>query len=655
MSDKYIPRPLFFTPSKSVAPNLRTWAELRKQINSGAYGSTWTKLLQQAKRDVATEPLTPSSMFPGRLPEQAAHANPDFTICTEVGQRILRNALIFKVTGDKAHKECALKQIYSLFNLSQWPEWRDQAHACQQNPADLRTGMLSSDVGIAYNWLRSSLTQKERQRIVDGIDQCGIQRFLDSLPRKPFWLDRPTNWQTCVVGGLGICGMALGDDHPKSKFLIKLSREKMDSYQKIFGPEGEFNESPGYAGAVGLVVVYYSALQSIEKSTADCLKKFPFPQAARWIQYLTLGPKRLAGFGDCHPEAAPFVAHYAAVADATGDPVIQGLSQQFRAGILGTDTPDIFEIVWGNPDIPAKKPGADYPLHITFKAHGACFSSRTDWKRSGSDCVVYGKAGREPAHAHCDAGQVCIDAHGERLIIDHGVPAGGYPEDFFGKNRTKYYNASVLGHNLLTIDDREHPNRATKGHFLSEGLLPDGLGVHWHYDLKVCHTNASKITRTVFHFLPNIIVVIDDAHAKARADFRLRWHTMKPTKIKDDGTFKFTQGKATLSACVKSYGRSSVAHEFGKHAYRAPYDCNRLGEKLGQPHEPYVDACTKGKSARLLTAFATGPSSSRLATWQEKDGTLSFRDPKRGTFSVRIEKDVLHYETPSGQGSFNLS
>ena len=508
MSDKYMPRPLFFTPSKSVAPNLRTWAELRKQIKSEAYGTTWTKLLRQAKRDLESKPLTPSSMFPGRVADDAAHANRDYSVCAAAGQRILRSALAFKVTGDKAHQKSALNQIYALIDPSIWPEWRDQAHVCQQNPADLRTGMLSRDVGIAYNWLRSSLTAKERRRILAGINDFGIQPFLDSLPLNPFWLNRPTNWMTCVVGGVGICAMALGDDHPQSDFLIKLSQEKMESYQKIFGPDGEFNESPAYAAAVALLVIYYSAQQSIQKSPKNRLTEFPFPQAAKWIQYLSLGPKRIAAFGDAHVNAAPRVSHYAAVAAATGDATIQGLSQQYRSGILDTDIPDLFEIVWSNPDIPAKKPDADYPKYVTYKGHAACFSSRSDWKTSGSDCVVYGKAGREPAHAHCDVGQICIDAHGECLIPDLGLPAGGYPADYFDKNRTNYYNASVLGHNLLTINDREHPDRVTKGRFLSEGLLPDGLGVHWHYNLKACNPSASKITRAVFHLLPNIIIGI---------------------------------------------------------------------------------------------------------------------------------------------------
>jgi hypothetical protein len=349
------------------------------------------------------------------------------------------------------------------------------------------------------------------------------------------------------------------------------------------------------------------------------------------------------------------VVHYAAVAASTGDPVIQGLSQQFRAGVIGTDIPDIFEIIWSNPDIPAKKPGASFPRHVTFNGHAACFSSRTDWKSSGSDCIVYGKAGREPAHAHCDAGQVCIDAHGERLIRDHGLPAGGYPADFFGKNRTKYYNASILGHNLLSINNREHPDKATKGRFLSEGLLPHGLGVHWHYDLRASHPNASKITRAVFHLFPNIIIVIDEAQTKERSDFRLRWHTAKPTKISKSGSFRFTEGKASLSAFVKSYGLAAVSLKSGRHAYQAPYDRNRLGEKLHQPREPFVDICTVGKNCRLLTVFATGPSSSRLATWREKNGTLSFRDNNHATYTASIVSNRLHYCTPHGRGSFNLT
>lgn len=655
MSYRLFNPPLYFTPRKSLAPHLRSWAELRQRVNSGAYGSIWSQIAVKADQDLIEDPITPASMFPGREPDQARHANLDFTVSVAVCQRVLRSALMFRVTGNHAHKECCLRQIYSLIDPSVWVEWRDKSHVYMGIPADLRTGWISRDVGIAYNWLRSSLTRKQRQQILDGIDHMGIRPFLDSLPMNPHWMQKLTNWTTCIVGGMGLCGMALGRDHPEAANLVRISKSKMDSYFAIFGPEGEFNESPGYAGSLMDVVQYYSALHCIEPVSPNRLATFPFPQVARWIQYLALGPKRLAGFGDNHVEAPPFVPHYAAVAAATRDPTIQGLCRHYRATNMGYSVPDIFEFIWLDPTLPAKRPEPTSPRYATFRGHAACFSSRTDWKTSGADCVVYGKAGREPYHAHADAGQICIDAHGERLIRDLGLPAGGYPADYFGANRLKYYNASVLGHNLLTINDREHPDKATSGYFLSDGLLPDGLGVHWVYDLSACHPEATSITRSVFHLLPNVVVIIDEAHVESTAQFRLRWHTAKPVKIRNDGSFNFTVGKANLSARVHAPGPVRVSHASGRHHYSAPFHQNRLGENLHQLREPFVDTRTKGKRCRLLTAFATGLSRVPPASWQEQNGTLSFQDKKHGRFSVRIEHNILYYETPRGLGSYSLN
>ena len=650
-----MPSPLFFSNKKSDAPHLRTWAEFRKQIKAGDYGELWPQLLKEADRESDLPALTPSTDFPGRASHQAAVANRDYTVTAAATQRVLRNALLFKVTAKQSYKRCALRQIYSLIDPAIWVVWRDHNPVEPRIPADLRTGWISRDLGIAYNWLRSSLKPTERKRIIDGIDLMGIQPFLKSLPLNPRWMNDPSNWVTCIVGGMGICGMALGEDHPKASEIVEISQPPMDSYFQIIGPEGEFNESPGYAGSLYFPALYYSAMQSYAPGQPNRLAGFPFPQCARWVQYLALGPNRLAVFGDGYPEVVPLMAHYAAVAAATRDPVIQGLSKHYRSANVGSasQVPDVFELIWLDPTLPAQTPGAEYPQFATFKKYAAVFSSRSDWNPQGSECVVYGKAGREPWHSHLDTGQVCIDAFGERMIRDHGLPAGGYPKNFH-LLRHEYYNSSTHGHNLLTINEREHPHRAFKGRYLSEGALPDGIGVHWVYDLSVCHPDATKVTRAIFHFLPNIVIVIDDAHAKARAGFKLRWHTAKPCKITDNGSFKYSIGNARMSARVQSFSRGKVTYDHGRHEYLPPYDCNRDGGKLDQPREPYVDIRTQGKHCRLLTAFATGSSSSRLPAWQEKGGTLSFRDPTRGAYSVRIEQDVLHYETPQGHGAFDL-
>ena len=94
-------------------------------------------------------------------------------------------------------------------------------------------------------------------------------------------------------------------------------------------------------------------------------------------------------------------------------------------------------------------------------------------------CVVYGKGGHgAEGHGNHDAGQVCIDAYGDRLITDPGSPPG-YPLDFFGKNRYRYYNASALGHNILTFDDKEMRRERADQARITDSLFEDERGGWW--------------------------------------------------------------------------------------------------------------------------------------------------------------------------------
>ena len=81
-----------------------------------------------------------------------------------------------------------------------------------------------------------------------------------------------------------------------------------------------------------------------------------------------------------------------------------------------------------------------------YHGHSQNISVRSNWDPRSTTCVVYGKGGHgAEGHGNHDAGQVCIDSYGNRLITDPGSPPG-YPADFFGQNRYEYYNASALGH-----------------------------------------------------------------------------------------------------------------------------------------------------------------------------------------------------------------
>ena len=146
-----------------------------------------------------------------------------------------------------------------VIDESVWPDWIDRAHLKFGLPVDLRTGMLSQDIGIGFDWLYTSLSDEERKRIVEGLNRRGIQPFLTSMAQDPWWANELSNWCTVIIGGLGIAGMALVGEHPKAEYLVELSLEKMTDYLSIYGSEGEFNESVAYSNATRIPVNYFMA------------------------------------------------------------------------------------------------------------------------------------------------------------------------------------------------------------------------------------------------------------------------------------------------------------------------------------------------------------------------------------------------------------
>ena len=114
-----------------------------------------------------------------------------------------------------------------------------------------------------------------------------------------------------------------------------------------------------------------------------------------------------------------------------------------------------FELLWYDERIEPVAPEGHLPRGVAFPAHSGCISSRASWEVESTPSLVFSKAGHgAEGHGNHDAGQVCIDGYGQRLIVDLGSPPM-YPGDFFGEHRYAYYNASVLGHNVFSFDGEE--------------------------------------------------------------------------------------------------------------------------------------------------------------------------------------------------------
>lgn len=556
----------------------------------------------------------------------AEQRNPDFVICEAAGQRVLRAALVHLIDGDPAFKQVAMDQMKSLFDDKDWPQWLDQAHHRFGYPAGLRTGMLARDVGLAYDWLYSSMTPAEQQFVLEGLDRKAIQPYLASLKMDPWWIHDMNNWLTTIVGGLGIAGMAIQGDHPDAQTLVDKAVPLMTAYLDIYGPEGEFSESVAYANATQRPANFFGALRYASGGGENRLAASPFQDTCLWTMYLTLPPGRIAAFGDGHADAKPWIKHVAAVAAATGDQILQWFYLQHA-----TASADPLELLWFDASLEPQNPQGILPLGRAFPAHGGCISSRTDWHQPSTPCVVYGKFGREQNHEHNDIGQLCIDGYGERLIIDPGSPSG-YPEDFFDENRWRYYNASVRGHNVFMFGDREMrvPDRTRaqkEGRDLStyrgtliDAAFDDTKGGYWKLDVTNAYDGAVSVHRTVVHLLPGIVAVLDEAELEASELISMRWHTIEQVAPDAEGRFTVMHGAARLTAMISRLDAGKMVLSGGHHRYEPPYDRERTGARLEQRHEPFIEALMEGSKCRLLTLFSVSESTSTADWARQVDG-----------------------------------
>ena len=420
----------------------------------------------------------------------------------------------------------------------------DKSHAHFGHPAGLRTGMLAEAVGLGLDWLRPYLTDREVAFLVEGLDRFAIQPFLTSRQQNAWWIKDLNNWLTTIVGGVGIAAMAMGSEHPESDELIEYATTRMEEYLTTYGPAGEFNESVHYANATVRPATYFLAHRYWSGGSSNRIAENPFPETCLWQVYLTLPPGRVAAFGDARPYATPWARHFAAVASATRDPILQDFYLNYSK-----DDGNPIELLWFDETIEAKSPAGILPKGRYFPAHGGCMVSRSDWGTETAACIVYGKSGREENHEHNDVGQVCIDANGERLLIDIGSPKPVYPADFFDEGRYEYYNASSMGHNVLTFDEEEqrYPVRergepiGTMAEEISGRILTaefdDQLGAVWKADLTPAYRSVSNVTRTLIHLLPGFVAILDDATLEREVVARLRWHTIDACEPDERGRF----------------------------------------------------------------------------------------------------------------------
>ncbi len=636
--DKPRPRPWMYV-TRAKIDGLRSLEEVRRGIRRGHAAKLWRDLLAKVEKEAKQPPIS------------AKDRNRSYSLVATTTNRITDAALAALVTGERRYADAALRQIEAVFDERHWPEWADKAHIQVGLQADLRHGQFARALGMAYDWLCDLLTEAERRRFLEGIDRRAIRPFKAGVEANDPWLRRRSNWMTCVVGGFGILGMALGDDHPDAAWLVETARPRMKAYMTVFGPEGEFNESVQYAGSTMYVVDYVIAdrYASTGERGPDALRRLA--DFCRWYMHATVPPGRVLGFGDPAPDMPPVVGHLSAVAAALREPTIQWFYLQYADLMRPTHRWRALELLYFDPTLGARCPQGRLPLGRAYRHQAKLITSRSSWDPTSTTSVVYAKAGQEDFHGHADYGQVCLDGFGERLIIDLGSPPGGYPRS----HKPRYYNYQQWGHNVLVFGRNETGGipvgKARRGR-IERADFDGERGGAWTMDLSGPYGGKRRVVRHVMHLLPRVAVVVDEARLPAAEPISLRWHTITPSEPDKDGAFVVRAERATLAARVRRLdGRADV--RCGRHAYRPPYAKNRYGVSYEQRREPFVEVATTADRCTLLSAFCVFGPDEKARPWRDRPDGWSVDTPE-GAVRVRLGKAAIVVEDATSQRAWSV-
>lgn len=630
----------------SLDPDLRAARieEIKRIIVSPSGAPIWQEIRELAIKEKNLPPYLVDSVFPGRDEYSAEILGMDYTLCRGVGLRITRHAFMFLLDGDRSWIDAALKQTDVLFDDVEYPAWNhvvrmkmneedsEKTVGLKKYDVHLRTGMLANSVSLMFNWLRPHLDPDQLETLLRGLEKRAIRPFQAAIKQDPWWIEVNNNWLTCIVGGLGICGMALDGLHDDAQSLIDFADPLMARHLEDYGSKGEFNEAVGYAGAIYLIVNYHAARLGWADGKDNHLATSQYRDIANWYIQMSLPPGKLHVFGD--GKSSPLKADWMpALACALQDPYLQGYGQQ-HSSILA----DPLQILYIDPDLPAKDLTGHLPLGIAYQDHGACITSRTSWDWDKTASVVGSKARREDNHEHNDAGQITIDGEGETLIVDWGTPDTSYPMNFFNMGRFKYFEGNAFGHNVLVFGGREmescyelhpkytqgpslHGKRALhhQGHTVSSEF-DDNWGGLWSIDTAPAWSGVKQNLRTVLHVHPGFVIVLDEAQLEKSESISLRWNTANAATLEGEDGFTVQRDTVGLAArALNLTGGKSTRHT-AKHHYHEPWNKDQFGGTLPKRNCPYYELLTEGDHCRLLSLFAVQPGP-QTAQWTQEGDT----------------------------------
>jgi hypothetical protein len=457
--------------------------------------------------------------------------------------RILTLAGLYRITGDRRFADRA---THEMLAAAAFPDWYPTHF--------LDTAEMTAALGLGYDWLYSVLSPTDRATIKNAIVTKGIDPWLERIKSGEALHHEHNNWNQVCNGGESVGALAIAEDEPQRAIaILDHAHSAITGIMKLFGPDGGFEEGPGYWNyATSYNVLYVAALDSALGTDFGASDAPGFSSTVDYHMQSTGPTLQFANFGDAHPDVypspqvfwfarrfrRPAYAEYerAIVLNTHLDPNEQKESSRFA--ILG--------LFWSALP-PVSGDTAPLPLVESFARVSQAYM-RSAFDDPGAWYIGFKGGDAHASHGHLDLGSFVMDALGQRWANDLGGDSYGLP-GYFGWQRWTYYRMRTEGHNTLTID-AQNEDLDANALLTATGIAGNtmyavaDLGSAYKGKLTSWHRGVSLLDK-------RRVLVQDEIVPSQAVDVVWNFHTSATVQISKDGrSATLRQGGVTLNAHI---------------------------------------------------------------------------------------------------------
>lgn len=346
-----------------------------------------------------------------------------------------------------------------------------------------------------------------------------------------------------------MAALALADEEPQlAAFILTSAQKSLPNAMASFGPDGGWNEGPGYwSYTVRYTVPLIAALESALGSDFGLATANGFDRTGTFRLYFV------------GPTGKTF--NYADAGDTAGAaPDMRWLARRFHQPLYDWEAArgagrfgGTMDLLWYTPTTtsPTK---AKVPLDNVFRGVDVAFL-RSHWDDKEALWVGFKGGDNAANHSHLDLGTFVFDALGERWVMELGPDNYNLPA-YFGEKRWTYYRLRTEGQNVLTLNGE---NQDTKAKAPLIAFSPQGYAVA---DLTSGYAQALRLWRGIALVEGRRALLLqDELSAKQACDASWRVHTLAQIAVSDAQATLTLNGKSCTVRILEPAGAVFVAEE----------------------------------------------------------------------------------------------